>query len=691
MKRGKKFFGHLVFILLVSLSTNLSSQDTSITVIAPGFKHISIRNYSVPWSIQILEVDLTVPGNKITTALANDRLGNGFEKTSALSTRKSVNGKIVIGAINGDFYGISAPNNPYGFLNNSQIINSEYVFGRAHIRSSFGVINHNKPVAQVIDFFTTITASNSQSKIINECNSQRGTDALILYNKYFGPSTLTNSFGTEVEIQPIDSFITNSNTRCVVTAKQIGVGNMNINPSRYILSGHGVSKTFLDQNFNVGDTVILKMGTSPIIGNVTALIGGGPRLLINGSKPSTFVGFEGFSSDFVNTRHPRTAVGFNQDSTKVYFVVVDGRQSNLSVGMTLDELADLMLSIGCKNAVNLDGGGSSTMVIHNQVVNSPSDPGGERSVANALFAIREMTVTSPSLPNLIQPSNGATNQRDTLILKWSKSPQASLYDLQVSTSPDFSSGIIVNKTIIMDTSFKLTNILGQKTYYWRLRAKNIIGTTNFSAVYSFTTGFPTTTTLLQPPHATTNVSTSPVLIWAKESAATHYRVQLAHGSTIVPSNTILDTLVAMDTTLQLLNLQNNKLYYWRVRPINQYGSGEWSTVFGFKTEPTTSFEDGYIIPDKFYLEQNYPNPVGNFINSDNLSTKISWGSPISGWHTIKLYDVIGREVETIVDGFYEAGNHSTLYIVNSTLPSGIYFYKLSSGNFNSVRKMVIVR
>ncbi|MCS7053799.1 MAG: hypothetical protein NZM09_08695, partial [Ignavibacterium sp.] len=112
MKRGKKFFGHLVFILLVSLSTNLSSQDTSITVIAPGFKHISIRNYSVPWSIQILEVDLTVPGNKITTALANDRLGNGFEKTSALSTRKSVNGKIVIGAINGDFYGISAPNNP---------------------------------------------------------------------------------------------------------------------------------------------------------------------------------------------------------------------------------------------------------------------------------------------------------------------------------------------------------------------------------------------------------------------------------------------------------------------------------------------------------------------------------------------------------------------------------------------------
>jgi len=693
------YFLNLITIILILLNSLTFSQDTSITVVAPGFKHISIRDYNVPWSIKILEVDLTVPGNKITTALANDRLGAGFEKTSALSKRKSVSGNVVVGAVNGDFYGISAPNNPYGFLGNSQIINSEYVFGRAHIRSSFGVMNHKKPVVQVIDFFTTITPKNSQPKIVNECNSQRGTDALILYNKYFGPSTLTNSFGAEIELIPIDSFVTNSNTRCVVNQKVSNVGNMTIQPGRYILSGHGVSKTFLEQNFNVGDTVILKMGTSPIIGNVTALIGGGPRLLINGVKPPTYVGFEGFGSDFVNTRHPRTAVGFNQDSTKVFFVVVDGRQSNLSVGMTIDELANLMLSVGAYNAVNLDGGGSSTMVIHNQVVNSPSDPGGERSVANALFAVREMEVTTPTIPNLIQPNNGAINQKDTVILKWTKSPQAAVYDLIVSTSPDFSSGVIVNKSIIIDTLYKLTGLTGLKTYYWKLRAKNIIGVTSFSPTFSFTTGFPTIPTLLQPPHATTNVSTSPILIWAKENVATSYNVQLAHGSTIVPSNTILDTIVSIDTTLQLLNLQNNKLYYWRVAAMNQYGRSDWSTVFGFKTESSTSIKEDGLTPNKFYLEQNYPNPFsaqGVFASGGNAGTTISWQSPVGSRQTIKLYDVLGREIDTIVDGYFEAGFHSTFYILNSTLPSGVYFYQLrvgdpSTGSSNGQAGQVLVQ
>jgi hypothetical protein len=132
-----------IFLILSISILNLNSaypQDTSRTVVAPGFIHYSISEPSGPFYIQILEIDLTIPGNKLTTALAKDKLGTGFEKTSALSSRKSVSGNIVVGAINGDFYGISAPNNPYGFLGNSQIINSQYVFGRTHVRSSFGVI-----------------------------------------------------------------------------------------------------------------------------------------------------------------------------------------------------------------------------------------------------------------------------------------------------------------------------------------------------------------------------------------------------------------------------------------------------------------------------------------------------------------------------------------------------------------------
>ncbi|MCA2005364.1 MAG: choice-of-anchor J domain-containing protein [Ignavibacterium sp.] len=87
---------------------------------------------------------------------------------------------------------------------------------------------------------------------------------------------------------------------------------------------------------------------------------------------------------------------------------------------------------------------------------------------------------------------------------------------------------------------------------------------------------------------------------------------------------------------------------------------------------------------EFVLFQNYPNPF-------NPGTTISWQSPISSWQTIKLYDIMGREIETIVDGYFEAGFHSTFYIVNSSLPSGVYFYKLTAGEFNSVKKMILIK
>lgn len=96
-------------------------------------------------------------------------------------------------------------------------------------------------------------------------------------------------------------------------------------------------------------------------------------------------------------RAPRTAVGFDRAQTKLVLLVVDGRRAEYSVGMTLAELADEMVKLGCEEAMNLDGGGSSTMVMRDpktakpQVLNRPSDGhdfavplGVERSVANVL-------------------------------------------------------------------------------------------------------------------------------------------------------------------------------------------------------------------------------------------------------------------------------------------------------------------
>ena len=107
--------------------------------------------------------------------------------------------------------------------------------------------------------------------------------------------------------------------------------------------------------------------------------------------PPVEVGFlaatlEGTISRNAEMRHPRTSVGFSRDSSTLYILTVDGR-SQASVGMTLVELASVMRELGAWQAMNFDGGGSTTMVVDGKVVNHPSDKEGERAVGNALLVV----------------------------------------------------------------------------------------------------------------------------------------------------------------------------------------------------------------------------------------------------------------------------------------------------------------
>lgn len=129
------------------------------------------------------------------------------------------------------------------------------------------------------------------------------------------------------------------------------------------------------------------------------------------------------------------------------------------------------------------------------------------------------------------------------------------------------------------------------------------------------------------------------------------------------------------------NLQSGS-YLYRLKQIDYSGSYKYYDL---------PEEIKIGIPEKFELSQNFPNPF-------NPGTTISWKSPIDSWQKITLFDALGREIETIVDGFYEAGNHSTLYIINPTLPSGVYFYQLrvidsSTGNivYKDTKKMILLK
>ncbi len=119
----------------------------------------------------------------------------------------------------------------------------------------------------------------------------------------------------------------------------------------------------------------------------TEAVGGYPELLDGGERVGDLAVSE--RPAFAASRHPRTAVAWDADEGRLWIVVVDGRQPPHSLGMTLPELATLLEALGAEEGLNLDGGGSSVMVVLGTARNRPSDEEGERPVVNALALVRD--------------------------------------------------------------------------------------------------------------------------------------------------------------------------------------------------------------------------------------------------------------------------------------------------------------
>ncbi len=119
------------------------------------------------------------------------------------------------------------------------------------------------------------------------------------------------------------------------------------------------------------------------------VVAGFPSLLTDGRTVGDLQ--QGERPEFAGERHPRTAIGFDPVRSRIWIAVVDGRREGVSEGMSLPELAGLFRALGVRNAINLDGGGSSVMVIRSEPVSRPSDPAGQRPVVNALVVRHDPT------------------------------------------------------------------------------------------------------------------------------------------------------------------------------------------------------------------------------------------------------------------------------------------------------------
>ena len=386
----------LMMIVALSLPT-IEAQTLTSTPVGPGINHHHAYLPNGPWHIQILEIDLSDTMNTLETVKAGDAIA-GYERTSSMANRMDFEGHTVVGAINGDFYASG------GISIGAQIIKGT-LLKRPYPRSVFAMSVDKVPYIGIVSYNGQVSKHDSLSLTIHGINEVRNENQVILYNRFSGSTTGTNQWGVELELQYLDHPVgVNQTVVAIVTAKdsilETGHGNMTI-PQNLggVLSGHGTSRDYINEHYFVGDTLLINLNLPPATSVLSELIGGTPRIIRNGARSVEWEA-ESVSSSFAYDRHPRTAVGSNADSTIVYFFTVDGRQGGYSVGMSLFELADYMLEWGVYQGINLDGGGSTAMVVRGEVVSSPSDAGGERSVANALMAISKAPIGPLAYINL---------------------------------------------------------------------------------------------------------------------------------------------------------------------------------------------------------------------------------------------------------------------------------------------------
>lgn len=165
-----------------------------------------------------------------------------------------------------------------------------------------------------------------------------------------------------------------------VVREVVSGSNVRVEESEVVLMAHPTR--FNDfEGFQPGDKVTITVDTTGMdLSKMPEAVGGGPMLLKDGQWANQW-DLEGFKPDFALKRHPRTAVGRTGDGD-IWFVTIDGRQA-MSAGATLSETARILARYGCVDALNLDGGGSTTLNVFGQSMNRPSD-GKERAVANGI-------------------------------------------------------------------------------------------------------------------------------------------------------------------------------------------------------------------------------------------------------------------------------------------------------------------
>jgi hypothetical protein len=369
LAKGAAGAGRVLFLLVAWLCHSAmlawggSSQGIS-------YKHHAIPEG--PWSIHVVQVDRSFPSFKLHSALPNGATFGLTTLTEHIQALPADIGRPVAG-INGDFHRRRNPHlgDPQGL----QILRGELVSGPSDW-SCFWIDPAGQPqMTNVTQRFYAVWPNGQKTSI--GLNEIRARNAAVLYTAAAGPATQTSD-GRELVLERHGTnrwLPLQAGQKYLARVRQVrNSGNSRVSPDTMVLS-LGPLLASRPPSVKPGSVLQISTGTWPDLKGVETALGGGPPLIRDGNV---------LPIRSSNARHPRAAIGWNKDF--YFLIVVDGRQRELSVGMTLSELAEYMAQLGSETALNLDGGGSATCWVFGQVMNSPS-LGHERNMANALIVV----------------------------------------------------------------------------------------------------------------------------------------------------------------------------------------------------------------------------------------------------------------------------------------------------------------
>jgi hypothetical protein len=261
--------------------------------------------------------------------------------------------------------------------------------------SQFALTADGRPTIDQYMFEGSILARDGSSTPLAGVNVVPRRGGLTLFNGYFGETSPTTNPADSALHLPLAQLARHADTLIALCiGPPLASGRLPMLSNRLVLAGYRIPALRWVRRWHQGDTVRLVLSLRPHRGTMTELIGGWPRLVRDGRSVFAIPGFpENPAAPVFAKRHPRSGIGYSRDGRTLFFVTVDGRQHN-SAGMSLPEFANLMVTLGIAQGLNLDGGGSTTLLIDGEVVNSPSDPTGERPVGNCVLLFARTTPRS---------------------------------------------------------------------------------------------------------------------------------------------------------------------------------------------------------------------------------------------------------------------------------------------------------